>query len=226
MSCGAPIHPCRRRAAAVAWGPACPHLGPCPAPARDLPGPGALKRPERSEGPRSCWAVEPRQAPILRAPLREQGPGAGSPTPGPVPQRCTHPASRVRGPRAPQPRSAPHLGRGACLGRVGVKVTRCPLPGGRGRGARPGLERRGAPPPARPRVRPNFPLPAPRPQRRAPRLAAQSGRAAPPAPAAPAADRGTPAGAPSPQARRPARPVAREDAVAPEWLLLLFACGS
>lgn len=85
------------------------------------------------------------------------------------------------------------------------------------RGARPGLERRGAPPPRPPaRVRPNF-LPRPRPAPSAALRASRRSVRGPRRPLPPLRQppRGTPAGAPSPQARHPPRPAAREDAVAP-----------
>lgn len=163
--------------------------------------------------------------PILRAPLREQGPGAGSPTPGPVPQRCTHPASRVRGPRAPQPAPLRTWAGGVSGACRGESHLRCPPPGGRGRAGR-GRDWSAAEPrpPARPRESdPTFsPARAPPPAPRSAPLAAQSaGRAA----------RSRRSGShpaarpPGPLVPRPGARPARSPGkmrLLPEWLLLLF----
>jgi hypothetical protein len=96
------------------------------------------------------------------------------------------------------------------------------------RGARPGLEHRGAPPPhpARPTQTQLSPPPAPRPQRLAPLRAQSAGRAARSRCSRRRPLPGVPHPEPSPaglgtRPARPARPLGKMRLL-PEWLLLLF----
>lgn len=185
----------------------------------DPPGPGASKGPGAPKDPVLAGPLSLPRPLLHHAPLQEQGPGASSPTPGPIPQRCTDPASRVQGARTPQLsplRTWAGGVSGACLGESHL---RCPQLGGRGRAGR-GRDWSSAEPrpPARPSQTQLSPPPAPRPQRRSPLLSPLSPRAAPPAPAASAATPRLRPQARLPFARdppRPPRPASREDAAAP-----------
>jgi hypothetical protein len=226
MSRGAPIHPRQRRAAAVAGGPARPHLGPCPAPAPGPTSTRSIKGAQGFEGLWPCYDDKPRPALAPRCPLRTHSPSASSPTPCPVPR-----GADLASPEPSTPlRFAP--GPGACLGRVGVKVTfRAPSWAGGGARGAAGIGAPRSPAPPRPRESDQLsPPPAPRPQRRAP-LLLLSPRAAPPAPVAPAATppaRSPESPAPGSQSRPPRTRPARSARLPgkmrllPEWLLLLF----
>uniref|UniRef100_A0A2K5W074 Uncharacterized protein n=1 Tax=Macaca fascicularis TaxID=9541 RepID=A0A2K5W074_MACFA len=166
-------------------------------------------------------------------PLRVHRPGAQSPTPCPVSPGRTDAASRGPSARAPRPPSLRTWARGVSGVCRSESHLRCPQLGGRGRGARLGLERRGAPPPpaeSDPTFSPaRAPPPAP-----APRLA-PSPRAAPPLPPLPPLPQPPcrPPARPEPRAprpgsglpgTRPARPAQplEKMRLLPEWFLLLF----